>query len=432
MNSPQPADFDWDRLRRKPDVEADNLFAVDASDRLILDEAANALATAGADEVVVLEDHYGALALGAAALHGARGIRVHQDALSGERALARNAADAGLSDAYRSLELGEELLTGARIVLLQLPRGLSELDELAGAISRLAAPDVTVFGGGRIKHMTMAMNEVLGRHFRMLRVSPARQKSRVLIAAEPIAGVPIASVPLGSAPIAGVPIASVPLGNVPIASVPIASVPLGSAPIASVPFAGEPDWPRSQHHADLGLTVCAHGAAFAGTTIDIGTRYLLEFLDRMKPDATSASDLAIDLGCGTGVLAAALALRRPQLRVLATDQSAAAVASARATMHANSVADRVTVVRDDALGSQSDAAAELIMLNPPFHIGSSIHTGIALKLFEDAARVLRPGGELWTVWNSHLGYRPALTRIVGQTREVGRNTKFTVTVSTRH
>ena len=406
MNDPQPADFDWDRLRRKPDVEADNLFAVDASDRLILDEAANALATAGAGEVVVLEDHYGALALGAAALHGARGIRVHQDALSGERALARNAADAGLSDAYRSLELGEELLTGARVVLLQLPRGLSELDELAGAISRLAAPDVTVFGGGRIKHMTMAMNEVLGRHFGMLRVSPARQKSRVLIAAEPITPVPFGSVP-------------------------ITSVPLGSVPIAPVPFAGEPDWPRSQHHADLGLTVCAHGAAFAGTAIDIGTRYLLEFLARMKPDATSASDLAIDLGCGTGVLAAALALRRPQLRVLATDQSAAAVASARATMHANSVADRVTVVRDDALGNQSDASAELIMLNPPFHIGSSIHTGIALKLFEDAARVLRPGGELWTVWNSHLGYRPALTRIVGQTREVGRNTKFTVTMSTR-
>jgi hypothetical protein len=29
-------DFSFDRLRRYPDVEADNLFAVDASDRLIL------------------------------------------------------------------------------------------------------------------------------------------------------------------------------------------------------------------------------------------------------------------------------------------------------------------------------------------------------------------------------------------------------------
>jgi 16S rRNA (guanine1207-N2)-methyltransferase len=88
-------------------------------------------------------------------------------------------------------------------------------------------------------------------------------------------------------------------------------------------------------------------------------------------------------------------------------------------------------VRDDALGGRPDASVELILLNPPFHIGASVHAGIALKLFEDAARVLAPGGELWTVWNTHLGYRPALTRIVGPTRQVGRNTKFTVTVSTR-
>lgn len=387
MSDPQPVDFDWDRLRRWPDVEAANLFAVDASDRLILDEAAEALATAGNGEVVVIGDHYGALALGAAALHGARGIRVHQDALSGERALARNAASVGLSDEYRSLGLGEELVSSARVVLLQLPRSLLELDELAGTIARFAAPDVVVFCGGRIKHMTVAMNEVLRNHFSALNISPARQKSRVLIA----------------------------------------SVPIASVPIASVPIAGEPGWPRSEHHADLGLTILAHGAAFAGTSIDIGTRALLEVLDRMKPEA----ETAIDLGCGTGVLAAALAQRRPRLRVLATDQSTAAVASARATMVANALSDRVTVARDDALGSRPDASAELILLSPPFHIGSSVHTGIALKLFEDAARVLSPGGELWTVWNTHLGYRPELTRIVGPTRQVGRNTKFTVTVSTR-
>ncbi|MEO7123329.1 MAG: methyltransferase, partial [Lacisediminihabitans sp.] len=40
-------------------------------------------------------------------------------------------------------------------------------------------------------------------------------------------------------------------------------------------------------------------------------------------------------------------------------------------------------------------------------------------------------GELWTVFNSHLSYRPALSRIIGSTRQVARNDKFTVTVSTR-
>ena len=60
-----------------------------------------------------------------------------------------------------------------------------------------------------------------------------------------------------------------------------------------------------------------------------------------------------------------------------------------------------------------------------------MHAGAALRLFDDAARVLAPGGELWAVWNSHLGYRAALERIVGPTRQVARNPKFTVTASVR-
>jgi 16S rRNA (guanine1207-N2)-methyltransferase len=70
-------------------------------------------------------------------------------------------------------------------------------------------------------------------------------------------------------------------------------------------------------------------------------------------------------------------------------------------------------------------------LNPPFHLGTSVHAGAGLKLIEAAGRVLVPGGELWTVFNSHLGYRAALGRCVGPTRQVARNAKFTVTVSTK-
>ena len=72
-----------------------------------------------------------------------------------------------------------------------------------------------------------------------------------------------------------------------------------------------------------------------------------------------------------------------------------------------------------------------MVLNPPFHIGGAVHTGAAHRMFADAARVLVPGGELWAVWNSHLGYRAALERTVGPTRQIARNAKFTVTASRR-
>jgi 16S rRNA (guanine1207-N2)-methyltransferase len=58
-------------------------------------------------------------------------------------------------------------------------------------------------------------------------------------------------------------------------------------------------------------------------------------------------------------------------------------------------------------------------------------TTAADRLFAAAARVLRPGGELWTVYNSALRYRSALARTVGPTRVADRDPKFTVTVSTR-
>jgi 16S rRNA (guanine1207-N2)-methyltransferase len=364
------------QLRREPDVDAPDLVAVDATDRLLLDEAAADIA-AHPGGVVVVDDAHGALTLGAIALHGATGVRVHQDLRIGELALAANAERTGLTGGYESMALGPEVVRGARVVLAKAPKSLEALRELVQVVAADAHPEVTLYVGGRVKHMTHGMNDVLAEGFTAVHATLARQKSRVLVAR-------------------------------------------GPRPV-------QLSFPVCREHADLGLTVCAHGAAFAGAKIDRGTRALLAVLPDAVPDATTA----LDLGCGTGVLAVALAAARPGLSVIGVDQSAAAVASAAATVAANGLTDRVRVRRDDAAASIPDGSVDLVVCNPPFHHGVAVSETLAQRLFTGAARVLRPGGELWCVYNSHLPHREALRRIVGPTRQVTRDPTFTITASTR-
>lgn len=367
-------EFPYSRLRRWPDVEADNLQAYDATDPQLV-ERALALDIDGS-ETVVIGDEYGAITL-ALVNAGRHGIRVHQDLATGRRALLRNAEELGLAG-FTSHELDAELLGGARLVLLQLPKSLAELEEIADAVVRWAAPDAVLIAGGRVKHMTLTQNEVLGRSFAHVQAQHAQRKSRLIVASEPLA-----------------------------------------AP-------EDPPFPAAAQHD--GLTLVAHGGAFAGVRLDIGTRALLEVLGAQSPG--SAADV-LDLGCGTGALAVSYALAHPDARVTATDRSAAAVASTQATAVANGVADRVTVTHDDAASELADASFDVVLLNPPFHLGASVHTGAATRLFEAAARVLRPGGELFTVYNSSLGYRAELTRLIGATEQLQRTPKFTVTRSVR-
>jgi 16S rRNA (guanine1207-N2)-methyltransferase len=375
--------FSLEQLRRWPDLEAPELVAVDAADRLLLTELQHEARVDPSvldSDLVVIGDNYGALTLAAIAELGFTSVRAHQDARSGELALANNASLTGVTG-FTQMPLTPELLTGARVVVMRLPRSLDQLGHWSALVAAHAEPDVQVFAGGRIKHMSLSMNDVMRQFFGSVKASLAVQKSRVLRAHEPL-------------------------------------VEPATAALTT--------WPQSKHYDMIDMTICAQAGVFAGINLDIGTRALVDVLEQ-TPDASRI----IDFGCGTGVLAASIARLRPDARVIATDQSAVAVESARATMDANGLSGRVTVVRDDGVSEQPDASADLILFNPPFHSGSAVHADTSLRLFADAARVLAPGGELWVVANRHLGYKSHLERLVGPTREVARTPKFTVTASTK-
>lgn len=376
--------FPYESLRRWPDLESPELLASDAADRLLLSElqheveADPSLLEAG---LVVIGDSYGAITLAAIADLGFTSVRVHQDARSGELALDKNSKELSIAG-YTHHDLDKELVSGARIVAMRLPRSLDQLDQWSALIAAYAAPNVQVFASGRLKHMTLGMNDVLKQYFGMVVASLAVQKSRVLRVKEPMIDIALEAL---------------------------------SA------------WPKSKRYDVIDMTVCAHGGVFAGINLDIGTRELLAVLDQTPTDAKRI----IDFGCGSGLLAVAISRLRPDATVIASDQSSAAVASAIATLEANGLGGAVEVVRDDGLSLQADASADVILFNPPFHSGAAVHSDTSVRLFAEAGRVLKPGGELWVVANSHLGYKPILNNQAGETKEIRRTPKFTVTCSTK-
>lgn len=349
-------------------------------EQLLLDMAAEECPEPS--RISIIGDESGALTLGVGRRFPTASVRVHCDLLSAEtRVREVLTAEKSGTETSASITITDNLAAaideGTDVVLFPLPKSLDGLAELAQVVADRAGEAVRLLGLGRVRHMNRSMNDVLARSFGSVRGSRGRGKYRALIATEP-------------------------------------------RPRRS----GEDEFPRQARDAALDLIVHAHGSVFAGPKVDRGTRLLVECAD-----AWPESGQIIDLGCGTGILAAVAARRQPDSRVLGLDESAAACASSRSTAQANGLDDRISVSRSDGLSGVPDASVDLILYNPPFHVGTAKDSAPALAMFEDVARVLRPAGEMWTVFNTHLPYRQALRASVGPTGIFRQDESYLVTRS---
>lgn len=281
--------------------------------------------------------------------------------------------DAALVDPDLLVEHPEDL-HGVDLALSRLPKSLGALDEQAATVQ--GAADVTFVGGARIKHLNRSMNEVLNKHFAAVAASLGRSKSRVLRAWGP--------------------------ENL------------------------ESDWPKVRVQDDLGFAVAAHGYTFGGTKIDPGTRLLLMALAGGGTTPGLEADDVLDFGCGNGTIAMKLA--KEGRRVQARDVSWSAVAGTSVAAEVNGLT--VDATWGDGLDGYDDQSVDAIVTNPPFHQGVAKDTTDTFAMFDEARRVLRPGGQLWCVFNSHLPYRRELNVRLGRTQVAAQDPHFTVTVTT--
>ncbi|HTO20320.1 MAG TPA: class I SAM-dependent methyltransferase [Pseudomonas sp.] len=156
--------------------------------------------------------------------------------------------------------------------------------------------------------------------------------------------------------------------------------------------------------ADGPLQVVTLPGVFSHGRLDAGTALLLQHLDNLP------SGPLLDFGCGAGVLGAALKRRYPGNPLLMLDVDAFALASSRLTLAANGL--QAELIAGDGIHAAPTGLAAIVS-NPPFHQGVHTDYQASETLLRDAARFLRPGGELRLVANSFLKYPPLIERHLG-------------------
>ena len=162
--------------------------------------------------------------------------------------------------------------------------------------------------------------------------------------------------------------------------------------------------------AALGASIHPHYGVFS----PVRGEYIALVANTPLPDALEAMPLAMDVGTGTGVLAAVLA-RRGVPRVLATDQDPRALACARENIERLKLARQVEVLQADLF---APGQAALVVCNPPWLPGKPA-SRLDHAIYDPDSRMLRsfiaglrahlvPGGEGWLILSDlaeHLGLR---------------------------
>ena len=167
--------------------------------------------------------------------------------------------------------------------------------------------------------------------------------------------------------------------------------------------------------------ICNHANVFSREKLDIGTRFFLEHIS-----ASDDYESIVDMGCGNGLVGLISAEKNPQAKVIFTDESYMAIESAALNMKASGLINETEFYAMDCLQKLENDSVDLVLNNPPFHQQHATGDAVAWRMFNDAKRVLKKGGEFLVIGNRHLDYHVKLKKLFGNCEMVASNKKFVI------
>lgn len=356
-------------LNRYPLLKRETLRAWDAADEYLLSEL-----TELGGQVLILNDQFGALSC---ALSGSQPV-MQSDSYTAMNSTRQNLSANGLSqDSVIFADTLQPHHGQFDLVIVRVTKALALLEDELKRLRPHLTEKTRIIGLGMVKQIHSSTLALFEQIIGPTRTSLARKKARLIHAAY------------------------------------------------DPDLSPDPSpYPALQNIPEYGYTTCNHANVFSRGRLDIGTRFFIQQI----PQTEGELDI-VDLGCGNGIVGVLAGSKNPLARLHFTDESYMAVASAKQTFNGAGLGNEADFTVGDCLSEYLPESMDLILCNPPFHQQQVVGDAVAWRMFSQACKVLKPGGELLVIGNRHLGYHSKLKRIFGNQQQLACNKKFVVLAS---
>jgi len=364
-------------LERIPMTLKGDLRAWDAADELLLAEVFEKHSEKLNKTILIINDSFGALAIS---------LNQHtrhswSDSYLSHLATFKNIQLNNLEDEnHQSIPSNQDLTQTYDLVIIKIPKTLGLLEDQLCRLKAHIHADTTIIASGMSKHIHSSTLKTFEKYIGTTTTSRATKKARLIFAKN------------------------------------------DNTQIHSSPY------PKTITDDSFKLSLVNHANVFAKDKLDIGTRFLIEQLDKCP-----TSKHITDLGCGNGALGIMAKRLQAQAKISFIDESYAAITSAKHNYLAEfkEEENKAGFYISDCFNHFDGANVDLILCNPPFHQNHSIGDHIAWEMLKQSFEQLQTKGQIWVIGNRHLAYHVKLQKLFGNCETIASNRKFVVLVATK-